>query len=91
LDVPGGNEGTAACDWADIRDRMRYVFALFDAFHDDPVVWSAPFPADEAEQSAFGRLPERYHAATRSHHRYPDWFEVVRTRRAHPRRRASRR
>jgi hypothetical protein len=63
-DVPGANEGTAARDWADIRDRMRYVFALFDEFHDDPVVWSAPFPEDESEKIAAGRLPERYQAAS---------------------------
>jgi hypothetical protein len=59
-DVPGGYAGTAARDWADIRDRMRYVFALFDEFHDDPVVWSAPFPAAETAAIAAGRLPSRY-------------------------------
>jgi hypothetical protein len=59
-DVPGGNRGTAARDWADIRDRMRYVFALFDEFHDDPAVFSAPFPEDETAAIAAGRVPERY-------------------------------
>jgi hypothetical protein len=59
-DVPGGHRGTAARDWADIRDRMRYVFALFAEFHADPVVFSAPFPAEEMAEIATGRLPARY-------------------------------
>lgn len=63
-DVPGGNRGTAARDWADIQDRMRYVFALFDEFHDDPVVFSPPFPEEEAAEIAAGRLPLRYAAGS---------------------------
>ncbi len=59
-DVPGGHHGTAARDWADIRDRMRYVFALFTEFHADPVVFGAPFPAEEMAEIATGRLPARY-------------------------------
>jgi hypothetical protein len=42
-DIPGEVTPTAARNWADIQDRMRYVFALFEKFHDAPQVFSAPF------------------------------------------------
>lgn len=33
---------TGADDWTDIRQRMRYIFELFRAFHDEPSVFAAP-------------------------------------------------
>lgn len=42
--LPGVPEPTAAANWANIEDRMRYVFALFRKFHDAPAVFSAPYP-----------------------------------------------
>jgi hypothetical protein len=43
-DVPGVPTPTAARNWAKIGERMRYVFALFRKFHNDPEVFSAPYP-----------------------------------------------
>jgi hypothetical protein len=60
-DVPGG-AGTAARNWADIRDRMRYVYALFDRFHEDPEVAAAPFPPEEMATIASGRRPPHFAA-----------------------------
>jgi hypothetical protein len=42
-DVPGTSTPTAARDWAKIKERMRYVFALFREFHDAPEVFSTPY------------------------------------------------
>jgi hypothetical protein len=61
-DVPGGH-GTAARDWSDIRDRMRYVFALFDRFHEDAEVFDPPFPEAEMAAIAAGRKPQRFAGA----------------------------
>jgi hypothetical protein len=41
-DLPGIPTPTAARNWAKIEERMRYVFALFKKFHNDPEVFSAP-------------------------------------------------
>jgi hypothetical protein len=41
-DIPGPGTSTAAKDWTDIEERMRYVFALFREFHGDPEVFSQP-------------------------------------------------
>jgi hypothetical protein len=42
--LPGVSATTAARDWTRIEDRMRYVFALFQRFHDIPEVFSMPYP-----------------------------------------------
>jgi hypothetical protein len=41
-DVPGVAERTAARNWVNIEERMRYVFALFREFHDAPEVFASP-------------------------------------------------
>lgn len=41
-DIPGVSRPTAANNWVKIEDRMRYVFALFEKFHDVPEVFSKP-------------------------------------------------
>ncbi len=40
--VPGVRTRTAAKNWTNIEERMRYVFALFRRFHDSAEVFSAP-------------------------------------------------
>jgi hypothetical protein len=45
-DLPDVPTPTAAKNWADITERMRYVFALFQKFHNDAEVFSRPYPAD---------------------------------------------
>jgi hypothetical protein len=42
-DVPGIAASTAARNWANIEERMRYVFALFRSFHNTPEVFSSPY------------------------------------------------
>ena len=50
-DLPGVPSPTAARNWANIDDRMRYIFALFQNFHDAPEVFSAPSSAPEMPQA----------------------------------------
>jgi len=49
-DLPGIATPTAARNWANIEERMRYVFALFRKFHNDPEVFSTPYPETEMTQ-----------------------------------------
>jgi hypothetical protein len=51
-------KGTAAGDWTCIRERMRYVFALFQAFHAEPQVFSAPYDAMQLAALAAGQRPQ---------------------------------
>lgn len=46
-DLPDISTPTAARNWANIEERMRYVFALFRRFHDAPEVFSMPYPEME--------------------------------------------
>jgi len=46
---------TAAGDWTRIKERMRYVFALFRAFHAEPQVFSAPYNATQLAALAAGQ------------------------------------
>jgi hypothetical protein len=48
---------TAARDWTRIQERMRYIFALFRAFHTDPEVSAAPYQAEQMQAIALGQLP----------------------------------
>ena len=48
--IPGVSTPTAAKDWANIDERMRYVFALFRKFHDSPEVFSLPYPESEMDE-----------------------------------------
>ncbi|RFP64393.1 hypothetical protein D0N36_14490 [Hymenobacter lapidiphilus] len=48
---------TAAKDWARIKERMRYIFALFQAFHTDPQVFTIPYTADQLVALAAGQRP----------------------------------
>lgn len=47
----------AARDWTSIQERMRYVFALFRAFHTDPEVRAAPYNTEQLQTIAAGQLP----------------------------------
>ena len=49
--------GTAARDWTKIRERMRYVFALFHAYHAEPQVRTAPYDATQLAAIAAGHRP----------------------------------
>ncbi|MBO0360370.1 hypothetical protein J0X19_20585 [Hymenobacter sp. BT186] len=49
--------GTAAHDWTKIKERMRYVFALFKAFHAEPQVCSAPYSSLQLDAIAAGQRP----------------------------------
>ena len=43
-DIPCTPAPTAARNWTNIEERMRYVFALFRKFHNSPEVFSMPYP-----------------------------------------------
>jgi hypothetical protein len=49
--------GTAARDWTQIKERMRYVFALFHAFHTEPQVRLAPYEPDQLAAIGAGQYP----------------------------------
>ncbi|WP_400191280.1 hypothetical protein [Hymenobacter sp. B81] len=48
---------TAAHDWTRIQERMRYVFALFRAFHTDAQVLTAPYAPPQLAAIAAGQHP----------------------------------
>lgn len=49
--------GTAARDWTRIKERMRYVFALFQAFHLEPHVCLPPYSATQLAAIEAGEYP----------------------------------
>lgn len=55
--VVGAAARSAARDWTRIQERMRYVFALFRAFHTTPEVGAAPYSASQLRAIAAGQLP----------------------------------
>ncbi len=44
-------------DWADLHQRMHYIFHLFRAFHETPALFDAPFSAEQVEALRAGRIP----------------------------------
>ena len=48
---------TAARDWTQIKERMRYVFALFHAFHTEPQVRLAPYEPNQFAAIEAGQYP----------------------------------
>jgi hypothetical protein len=46
--LPGIPTPTAAKNWTNIEERMRYVFALFREFHDAPEVFAGPYPGSSS-------------------------------------------
>lgn len=52
-----GVRGSRAANWADIRDRMNFICALFRAGHDDPELFSAPYTAGQRAEIAAARIP----------------------------------
>jgi hypothetical protein len=53
----GSGAGSRAANWADLRDRMTYICALFRAGHHDPALFTLPFTAAQQAQIATGRVP----------------------------------
>ena len=49
--LPGISTTTAAKNWANFEERMRYIFALFQQFHTAPEVFATPFPKSEMDSS----------------------------------------
>ncbi len=50
--------GVGACDWSVLDQRMCLITQLFRLRHDDPVLFSAPFSADQVMAFEAGRLPD---------------------------------
>lgn len=50
--LPGIPTPTAARNWANFEERMRYIFALFRQFHTSPEVFAMPFPEAEMDSPA---------------------------------------
>ena len=62
-DLPGVPTPTAASDWSNIEERMRYVFALFREFHAAPDVYSLPYGTDEMHRIGRNERPARFGGA----------------------------
>jgi hypothetical protein len=54
---PADCASCGANDWADLSDRMHYIFHLFRAYHENALVFDAPFTAVQTEAIRAGRLP----------------------------------
>jgi len=53
----GACEDCGAEDWADLRQRMHYIFHLFRGFHEKPALFDAPFSAEQVAAFRAGRIP----------------------------------
>lgn len=53
-----GVPGTAARDWSDFDQRMRYIAALFRAFHLHEELLDPPFTAEQVAAFTAGRVPD---------------------------------
>ena len=54
---PRNCPGCGANDWANLRERMHYIFHLFRAYHEEPLLFDAPFTAIQTQEIRAGRLP----------------------------------
>ena len=50
-------DNCGAEDWADMPQRMHYLFHLFRGFHEKPALFDAPFSAEQLEAIQAGRVP----------------------------------
>jgi len=50
-------DDSGAEDWANLHQRMHYIFHLFRGFHERPVLFDAPFSAAPVEAIRAGRIP----------------------------------
>ena len=53
----GACDNSGAEDWAELSQRMHYIFHLFRAFHETPALFDPPFSASQVETLRGGRLP----------------------------------
>lgn len=49
--------GSAACDWAELSDRMRYIFVYFRSRQREESLFEAPFEPEQAAALLAGRVP----------------------------------
>jgi hypothetical protein len=54
---PADCDDCGADDWANLPDRMHYIFHLFRAYHENPLVFDPPFTAVQTVAIRAGRLP----------------------------------
>jgi hypothetical protein len=51
-------QGSHASNWADIKDRMAFICALFRTGHCDEGLFTAPYTTAQCAEIAAGRVPE---------------------------------
>ena len=56
--TPNATIGSGAEDWANLRQRMRYIADLFRCWHARPELFTAPFTAVQVAAMLDGRRPE---------------------------------
>ncbi len=54
---PANCDDCGADDWANLRERMHYIFHLFRAYHENPRVFDPPFTAAHTAAIRAGHLP----------------------------------
>jgi len=56
---PSGDRGDAsgAEDWAELSQRMHYIFHLFRGYHESSILFSEPFSAAQVDVFQAGRIP----------------------------------
>jgi hypothetical protein len=58
LDLFGGATRSAARDWVQFRERMRYIFTLFRSRQEDVSLLVAPFTLDQEKALREGKVPD---------------------------------
>ncbi|WP_270045941.1 hypothetical protein [Solirubrobacter ginsenosidimutans] len=55
---PSGVDHSGATDWSDLHQRMHYIVHLFRAFHEDRVLFDAPFTPVQVKAILAGVIPD---------------------------------
>jgi hypothetical protein len=61
-----GLRGSAANDWLNIQERMRFISTLFRAHQRNPRLFDPPFTAPQLEQIERGVIPSEFERGWRS-------------------------
>jgi hypothetical protein len=55
--TPNATTGSGATDWANLRERMRFIAELFRCWHAKPELFTAPYSAAQVADMRMGRRP----------------------------------
>ncbi len=55
--TPDSVRGSRAANWADLRERMHFIYDLFRTYHGDPSLFTTPYSAAPCAAIAAGHRP----------------------------------